>query len=67
MLYEQVIIKRVGMIEVGQLSKVERKICEVTIIGVLLNKDYFACLYSFQDAVSYRGFSRPGPAGNADD
>ena len=52
MIHEQVIIKRVGMIEVGNLSKVEWQVLDITIIGVLLNKDDFAGPNSLQDRLA---------------
>jgi len=62
---EQVVIERVGMIEVSKLAIVQRQILEITVIGILLNEDNFARPNGFQDAVCYRSLTRSGPAGNA--
>jgi hypothetical protein len=64
---KQIVIKRVGMIEVSDLAIVERQILEVAIVGILLDEDHLAGLHRFQDAVCHGGFSRSGPAGNAND
>src|SRR6266496_991210 len=57
---EQIVIERVGMIEVSDLPIVERQIREVAIIRVLLNEDYFARLDRFQNAVRYCCLTRSG-------
>ena len=55
------------MIEVGNLTKVERQIFEVAVIRILLNENYFAGLDRFQNAICDRGLARTCSAGNAND
>ena len=40
--YQQIVIERIGMIEVCDLTIVERQILQVAVIRILLNEDDFA-------------------------
>ncbi len=39
---EQIVVERVGMIEVGDTAVIERQIGEISVVGVLLNENDFA-------------------------
>ena len=45
MIYEQVVVDCVGMIEVGQVPIVKWKVFEISVIRVLLDENYFAGRY----------------------
>jgi hypothetical protein len=54
------------MIEIGDVTIVEREIREITVVRVLLNKDYFAGTDGFKNAIRNRCFPRTCATTNAD-
>jgi hypothetical protein len=64
---EKIVIERVGMIEVCDVAIVEREIRDVSVVGVLLNKNYFAGADGLENPIRNRCLSRPGAPTNADD
>jgi hypothetical protein len=65
--HEQVVIERVGMIEVGDVTIVERKVGDVSVVRVLLNKNYFAGTDRFKNPIRNSCFPRSRAPTNADD
>ncbi len=61
MVDEQIVVERVGMIEIRNLPVVERQIFQIAVIRILLNENDFTGLDCFQDAVCYRRLARPVP------
>src|SRR5580765_3603421 len=58
MVHQQIVVERVRMIEICDLTIVERKILEIAVIGILLNKNYFAGANRFEDAICNGCLSR---------
>ena len=55
------------MIEVRDLTNIQGKVFNVAVVRVLLNENYFAGAYGFENAICNGCFSRTGAAANADD
>src|SRR4030095_1964899 len=66
MIHQQIVFERIRMIEICDLTIVEWKVFEIAVIGVLLNKNYFAGANRFEDAICNSCLSRSRTTGNAD-
>src|SRR5687768_17639508 len=63
---EQIVVERIRMVEIGEAAKIEWKVRQVAIVGVLLNENDFTGTNRFKNAIGDRRLSRSRAATNAD-
>ena len=57
MIYQEIVIKRVRMIEVRRVPIIQRHVFQIAIIDVLLNEDDFVGAHRFQNAIGDRSLA----------
>jgi hypothetical protein len=65
-IYEQLVINSVGMIEISALADVERQILQIAVIGVLLNENDFAGTDRLKNSVGDGRLAGARTSGNSD-
>src|SRR5262245_43735967 len=65
MIHQQIIVERIGMIEIGDVAVIKWQVFEVTVIRVLLDKNYFIGTDGFQNTVGHRCLAGSCPPTNA--
>jgi hypothetical protein len=60
-IYEQIIVERIRMVEIGETAIIDWKIRQVSVLRVLLNENDFTGTDRFKDAIGDRRLPDPVP------
>ena len=65
MIDQQIVIDRVGMIEVGRVAIIQRHVLQIAIVQVLLDENDFVGMDGFENAIGDRRLPRTCAAADA--